>query len=73
MTKHAHRVSNLANGGVDLVGRVDQTWSCFHGRVALMTFKFACKNMCSFGETSELENFFAKVLFAVFRPLFWLI
>jgi len=53
MTKHAHRVSNLANEDVDLVGRVDQTWSYFYGGVTLITFKFAYKSICSFGETSE--------------------
>jgi len=53
MTKHAHRVTNLANEDVDLVGRVDQTWSYFHGSVMLITFKFACESICSFGETSK--------------------
>jgi len=53
MAKHAHRVSNLANEDVNLVGRVDQTWSYFCGSAMLTTFKFACKSICSFGETSE--------------------
>jgi len=70
MTKHAHRASNLANKDVDLVGIVDQTWSYFCGSVMLMTFKFACKSICSFSETSECESFFVKVLFTAFCPLF---
>jgi len=70
MTKHAHRASNLANEDVDLVGTVDQTWSYFCGSATLITFKFACKSICSFGETSEQESFFIEALFAVFRPLF---
>ena len=70
MMKHAHRASNLANEDVDLVGTVDQTQSCFHGSVTLTTFKFACESLHSFGETSEQESFFVKVLFAVFHPLF---
>jgi len=68
--KHAHRVINLANEDVNLVGTIDQTWSHFHGRAMLITFEFACKRICSFGETSEQESFFIEVLFAVFRPLF---
>jgi len=51
--KHAHRVSNLAKEDVDLVGRVDQTWSDFYGRVIFITFEFACKSIYSFGETLE--------------------
>jgi len=27
MVKHAHHVSNLANGDVDLLGTFDKTWS----------------------------------------------
>jgi len=42
MTKHAHRVSNLANEDVDLVGAFDQTWSSFYGSLMLTTFEFAC-------------------------------
>jgi len=53
MTKHVHRASNLANKNVDLVGIVDQTWSCFYGSVMLITFKFMCKSIYSFGETLE--------------------
>jgi len=53
MMKHAHRVSNLANEDVDLVGIFDQTWSYFYGRVTLITFEFACKSIYSFGETLE--------------------
>jgi len=53
MTKHVHRVSNLANGDVDLIGIFDQTWSSFYGRVMLITFEFACKSIYSFGETLE--------------------
>jgi len=70
MTKHARRASNLANEDVDLIGMLEQTWSCFCSRAMLTTFKFACKSICSFGETLEQESFFSKVLFAVFRPLF---
>ena len=70
MTKHVHRVSNLANKDVDLVGIADQTWSYFCGSVTLITFKIACKSICSFGETLEQESFFIKVLFATFHPLF---
>jgi len=68
--KHAHRMSNLANEDVDLVGTIDQTWSHFCGRATLTTFKFACKSICSFGETSKVESFFVKALFAAFHPLF---
>jgi len=53
MMKHAHRASNLANEDADLVGTVDQTWSHFYGRATLITFKFACKSICSFCETLE--------------------
>jgi len=53
MMKHAHRASNLANEDVNLVGIVDQTWSYFYGRATLITFKFACVSICSFGETLE--------------------
>jgi len=53
MTKHAHRANNLAKRDVDLVEVLDQTWSCFYGRAMLITFKFACDGICSFGETLE--------------------
>jgi len=39
MTKHAHRVSNLANGDVNLVGAFDQTWSVFVWKLNTVTFK----------------------------------
>jgi len=68
MTKHAHRVGNLANEDVDLVGAFDQTWSCFYGGAKLMTFEFACKSMCSFGETSEQESFFLRCCSLHFVP-----
>jgi len=51
MTKHAHRVSNLANEDVNLVGTFDQTWSISHGSLTLISFKFACKSICSIGDT----------------------
>jgi len=53
MTKHAHRVSNLANEDVDLVGVFDQTWSSFYGSLMLITFEFACISIYSIGETLE--------------------
>jgi len=53
MTKHAHRVNNLANEDVNLVGVFDQTWSSFYGSLMLMTFEFACNSSYSFGETLE--------------------
>jgi len=53
MTKHAHHASNLANQDVDLVGVFKETWSYFYGGATFITFKFACKSICSFGETSE--------------------
>jgi len=53
MMQHAHRASNLANEDVDLVGVFDQTWSVSYGSLTVMTFKFACKSICSFGETLE--------------------
>jgi len=53
MTKHAHRVSNLANEDVDLVGAFHQTWSISYGSLMLITFEFACNSICSFGETLE--------------------
>jgi len=53
MMKHAHRANNLAKRDVNLVKALDQTWSCFYGRVMLTTFKFACNSIYSFGETSE--------------------
>jgi len=53
MTKHTHRVINLANGNVDLVGAFDQTWSISHGSPMRKTFKFACDSIYSFGETLE--------------------
>jgi len=58
MTKHAHRVINLANEDVNLVGTLDQTWSHFCGSPMLMSFKFACKSICSFGETLGWETLF---------------
>jgi len=60
MMKHAHRVSNLANEDVDLVGAFDQTWSVSHGSLTVITFEFACNSICSFGETSEQESFFSR-------------
>jgi len=53
MTKHAHRVSNLANEDVNLVGILDRTWSILYGSLTLITFEFACNSIYSFGETSE--------------------
>jgi len=54
MMKHAHRVSNLANEDVDLVGVFDQTWSVSYGSlVTVITFEFACTSIYSFGETLE--------------------
>jgi len=50
-TKHAHRVSNLANEDVDLIGTFNQTWSILYGSLTLISFKFACKSICSLGET----------------------
>jgi len=52
MTKHAHRASNLVKEDVDLVEVFDQTWSCSHGSLMLVTFKFACDSSCSSGEVS---------------------
>jgi len=52
MAKHAHRAINLANADVDLIGTFDKTWSCFCCSLMLISFKFACKSICSFGETS---------------------
>jgi len=60
MTKHAHRASYFANEDVDLVGTFDQTWSLSHGSSALVTFEFACNDICSVGETSEQESFFLR-------------
>jgi len=68
MAKHAHRVNNLVKRDVDLVEVLDQTWSCFCGRLMLITFKFACNSICSFGETSEWESFFSKVCLLHFVP-----
>jgi len=53
MMKHAHRVSNLANEDVDLVGAFDQTWSVSYGSLTVVTFEFACNSIYSFGETLE--------------------
>jgi hypothetical protein len=53
MTKHAHRVSNLAKEDVDLLEVFDQTWSFSYGSLMLITFKFACNSSYSFGETLE--------------------
>jgi len=60
MMKRAHRVSNLANQDADPVGTSDQTWSNSCGSLKLITFKFACKSICSFGDTSEEESFFLR-------------
>jgi len=43
MTKHAHRVSNLANEDVNLVGILDQTWSDFYGSVTLIVSNLRVK------------------------------
>jgi len=51
MTKHAHRVSNLANEDVNLVGILDRIWSILYGSLTLISFKFACKSIYSFGDT----------------------
>ena len=53
MMKHVHRVINLANEDVDLVGVFDQTWSISYDSLTLITFKFACNSIYSFGETFE--------------------
>ena len=71
MMKHAHRVSNLAKEDVDLIGRIDQTWSSFHGRAMFTTFEFACDSICSFGETSEQESFFLRHCSLHFVPCLW--
>jgi len=68
MTKHAHRAINLANEDVNLVGAFDQTWTISHGSLTLMTFEFACKSICSFGETSEQESFFLRCCSLRFVP-----
>jgi len=52
MTKHAHCVSNLANEDVNLVGTLDRMWSILCGGLTLISFKFACESICSFGDTS---------------------
>jgi len=70
MMKHVHRVSNLANEDVNLVGMLDQTWSILHGSLTLISFKFACKSIYSFGDTLGWKTLFKSVIFAVFRPLF---
>jgi len=54
------------NKQIDLF--IQQSYFC--GSLTLITFKFACKSIYSFGETLEQESFFSKVLFAAFRPLF---
>jgi len=71
MMKHAHRAINLANEDVDLVGTIDQTWSCFHGGAMLTTFEFACDSICSFGETSEQESFFSRCCLMCFVLCLW--
>jgi len=53
MTKHAHRVSNLANKDVNLVGTFNQTWSLSCGSLTPTTFEFACNGIHSVGETLE--------------------
>jgi len=53
MTKHAHRVTNLANEDFDLVGTFDNMCSYFYGSLTLITFKIACNSIYSFGETLE--------------------
>jgi len=53
IAKHAHRVSNLANEDVDLIGMFDATWSVLRCSVKLMTFKFVLNRICFIGETSE--------------------
>jgi len=40
VTKHVHRVLNLANEDVDLVGTFDKAWSFFHASLTVTTFKF---------------------------------
>jgi hypothetical protein len=53
MTKHAHRVSNLAKEDVDPLEVFDQTWSFSYGSLMLITFEFACNSIYSIGETLE--------------------
>jgi len=53
MTKHAHRVSNLANEMSILLEYSIKTWSSLDGSVTVITFEFACNSIYSFGETLE--------------------
>jgi len=53
MTKHAHRVSNLANEDADLVGSIRSNMEYFLWELKLKTFEFACISICSSGETLE--------------------
>jgi len=53
MTRHAHRVINLANEMSILLEHSIKTWSISHGSLTLVTFEFACKSIYSFGETLE--------------------
>jgi len=72
MMKHAHRVMNLANEDVNLVGTFDNMCSYFCGSLTLITFEFACDSIHSFGETSEQEGFFSRCCSLHFIPCLWL-
>jgi len=58
MTKHVHRVSNRANGDVNFIGVFDDTWSVLCCSDKLISFKFACNCIYSFGETLGWETLF---------------
>jgi len=53
MTKHAHRVINLANEMLILLEYSIKTWSISYGSLMRVTFEFACKSIYSCGETLE--------------------
>ena len=65
MTKHAHRVTSLANEDVNLVGLFDNVFIFFYESLTVITFEFACKSICSFGETFPTVELVALLALSV--------
>jgi len=68
MMKHAHRVSNLANGDVNLVGTFDKTWKCFCCSATLITVQ---KSRLLPWWNIGVGKFLFKALSLHFVPCLW--
>jgi len=69
MTKHAHRVRNLANGDVGLIGMFDKTWKCFWCSIALISnFQICIKSHLLHWWNIRVRKFLFKALSLHFVP-----